>query len=185
MFLNKKKKNVRKRRYSPGGFLFFCLGVITGFFLITGIVLFLTVKSNDGINVYVNRQRLIEVISEQIDLQVQKEFPGFIQDIKKEIPLLVETYTHDFISIGNLEIGGYAINLPAQFIEEMENDLRDDINNYILEVMDQLEKEEFVQELSKGITDEVLKTLFADLNGQVIRIFLTKRYFVPVIVWLS
>jgi hypothetical protein len=183
MSLSKKKKIVKKRKFSPENFLFFCFGVLAGSLLILSIALATMVKSTEGINIYVSGERVLEIISRQIEQQVQEEFPGFIKEIKLEAPSLVEKYMQDFITIGNLEIGGYTVNLPPQFIKELENDLRNDVTYYVLELLEELEKEQFVQELSQGITDDVLKTLLTDLNGQVVKLPFTKRYSIPVVVW--
>ena len=185
MYLSKKKKVGKRRKISLENFLFFCFGVLAGSLLIVCIALMIIIKSSGGINIYISREKVAEAISGQVVQQVQKEFPGFIKEIKMQAPSLVEKYMHDFITIGNLEIGGYTVHLPQQYIEELENNLRNDVTLYVLELLDELEKEQFITELSHGITNDALETLLEDLNGQVIMIPFLKRYSIPVVVWLN
>lgn len=179
-----KNKRSNKRKKPPGNFLFFCFGLLAGTLLLVVIILIASVKGNEGINVYVNGEKVLKIIAEKIENQLQEDFPDYIKEIKMVAPSLVEKYMHDFINIGNLEIGGYTVNLPAQFIKDLENDLRDDVTSYVLQLLEEMEKEQFVQELSRNLTGDVLKTLLKDLNGQVVKIPLVRGYSIPVVVWL-
>ncbi|NMB41125.1 MAG: hypothetical protein GX996_04230 [Firmicutes bacterium] len=184
MFLNKRRKVLNKKRCSWGKFLLFFSGVLAGALLIISFAVIMILKNSDGINVYVSEQRMLGIVNKQLNQRVQEEFPEFVQGIKEEIPSLVEKHMHNFITIGNIEIGGHSVNLPPQFIDELERNIRSDVNYYVLKVLEELEKEQFVQEISCIIVDDVLETLLADLNGQVIEIPFTKHYSVPIIVWL-
>ncbi|NLL20856.1 MAG: hypothetical protein GX263_03835 [Firmicutes bacterium] len=126
------------------------------------------------------------MISYEVDRQTQEEFPAFIQEVRSEVPFLVEKYIQeDFIRIGDLEIGGYTVELPEQLIGELEKDLRNDVTYYIYELLDTLEEEKFVNELSSSITGDVLNSLFIDLNGRKVSIPLTEHYSIPLRVWLE
>ena len=180
-----KNKIIRKRKIPSGNFLFFCAGMLVGFLLFFTTALAITLKNTTGINIYLRGETVLGIVNQEIERQMQKEFPVLMAEIKSEVPSLVEKYTQDFISIGKLEIGGYTVNLPPQFIQELEDDLRRDVAFYVLEVLQDLEKQESVEEFSQNITENVLKILMTDLNGQVIRIPLTRYYSIPVVVWLN
>jgi len=179
-----KHKRVGKNKKPPGNLLFFCLGLLTGTLLLIAIILLGSIKTNEGINIYVNGEKVLKIIAEKIENQLQEDFPGYIKEIKKAAPYIVEKYMHDFINIGNLEIGGYPVNLPPQFIKDLEKDLRSDVTAYVMQLLEEMEKEHFVEELSRNLTGDVIKTLLADLNGQVVRIPLVRDYSIPVVVWL-
>ncbi|MGI6328618.1 MAG: hypothetical protein ACOX1I_06660 [Dethiobacteria bacterium] len=140
----------------------------------------------NGINIYLNKEQIFNAISYEVDRQTQEEFPAFIQQVRSEVPFLVEKYMkEDFIRIGDLEIGGYTVELPDQFIEELEKGLRNDVTYYVYELLDTLEREEFVNELSRSITGDALNSLFFDLNGRKVSIPLTDYYSIPLRVWLE
>ena len=184
MFSRNKKIVTRKKKLPPGNLLFFFTGMLVGFLFFFTVALAITLKNTNGINIYLHGETILDIVSQEIDRQVQKEFPIYMAELKAEVPSLVEKYTQDFISIGKLEIGGYIVNLPPQFIRELEDDLRRDVTYYVLEVFQNLEKQEFIEEFSHNITGNIVKTLLVDLNGQVINIPLTRYYSLPVIVWL-
>ncbi len=140
----------------------------------------------NGININLNKEKIFNVISYEVDRQTQEEFPVFLQEVRSEVPFLVEKYLQeDFISIGDLEIGGYTVELPDQFIGELEKGLRNDVAYYVYELLDTLEEEEFVDELSHSITGDLLNSLFFDLNGRKVSIPLTEYYSIPLRVWLE
>lgn len=184
MFSRNKKIMARKKKISPKNLLFFCTGILVGFLSFFIVMLVFTLKNPSGINVYLRGETILGFVSQEIERQIQQEYPIYMAEFKADIPSLVDKYTQDFISIGKLEIGGYTVNLPAQFIRELEDDLRRDVTFYVLEVFQNLEEQGFVEEFSHNITKNVVSTLLIDLNGQVINIPLTRYYSLPVTVWL-
>jgi len=187
MFSKKKKlKMHKKKKYSAECYLFLGLGIITGALSLMIFVLVLLQQSPQGISINLDGEKIFNVISMEVENQVQKEFPDFIREVRSEVPSLVEKYMQeDFIEIGNLEIGGYLVQLPDPFIRELENDLRNDIVYYVFELLNELEDEQFISELSQSVTNDVISSLFVDLHGQVIRIPFTRHYSIPVVVWLN
>lgn len=182
---NNKKISMRKNKKLLSGF-FFCSGIITGFFLSIVFIISIVYLNPDGINIYLNKEKIFNVISYEMSRRTQEEFPVFIKEVRSEVPSLVDKYLReDFIRIGDLEIGGYLIELPDQLIIELEKGLRNDVIYYVYELLDELEDEKFVNELSKSITGDVLDSLFFDLNGRNVSIPLTKYYSIPFTVWLE
>lgn len=186
MFSRTRNKKIiaRKKKTPPGNFLFFCTGILVGFLLFFAVALAFTLKNTNGINIFLRGDRILDIVSQEIGRQIQGEYPVYMAELKTEVPSLVEKYTQDFIIIDELEIGGYTVSLPPQFIHELEDDLRRDVICYVLEMFQNLEEEEFIEEFSRNITENIVKTLLVDLNGQIINIPLTKYYSLPVTVWL-
>jgi hypothetical protein len=187
MFLNDKKINMRKKKRLFSGYLFyFCCGAFIGILISIIFIISVVYLNPNGINIYLNKEQIFNAISYEVDRQTQEEFPAFIQQVRSEVPFLVEKYMkEDFIRIGDLEIGGYTVELPDQFIEELEKGLRNDVTYYVYELLDTLEREEFVNELSRSITGDALNSLFFDLNGRKVSIPLTDYYSIPLRVWLE
>ncbi|NMB35856.1 MAG: hypothetical protein GX989_06180 [Firmicutes bacterium] len=184
MFSRNKKILARKKYISPQNLIFFCTGIMVGFLSLLIIMLVFTLKNQDGINVYLRGETILGFVSQEVERQIQQEYPVYMAELKADIPSLVEKYTQNFISIGKLEIGGYTVDLPAQFIRELEDDLRRDVTFYVLEIFKNLEEQGFVEEFSHNITKNIVSTLLTDLNGQVINIPLTRYHSLPVTVWL-
>jgi|LSQX01.3.fsa_nt_gb hypothetical protein len=187
MLLNNKKASLRKKkRLFSGYFFYFSCGAFTGILISIVFIFSVVYLNSDGLNIYLNKEQIFNVISYEVDRQTQEEFPAFIQEVRSEVPFLVEKYIkEDFIRIGDLEIGGYTVELPEQLIGELEKDLRNDVTYYIYELLDTLEEEKFVNELSSSITGDVLNSLFIDLNGRKVSIPLTEHYSIPLRVWLE
>jgi hypothetical protein len=186
MFFKQKKLLKKKKRISVECFLFLGLGIITGAVSLIVFVLLLLQQNPHGISINLDGEKIFNVISHEVESQVQKEFPDFIREVRSEVPFLVEKYMQeDFIEIGTLEIGGYLVQLPDPFIRELENDLRNDVAYYVYELLNELEDEQFISELSQSVTNDVISSLFVDLHGQVIRVPFTRHYSIPVVVWLN
>jgi hypothetical protein len=187
MNLNNKKISMgKKKKLSSGSFFFFCSGIIAGFFLSIVLVISIVCLNPEGINVYFNKEKIFNLISNEMSRRAQEEFPVFIKEVRSEVPSLVDKYLQkDFIKIGDLEIGGYLIELPDQLLAELEKDLRNDVIYYVYKLLDELGEEKFVNELSQSITGDVLESLFFDLNGQNVSIPLTKYYSIPITIWLE
>ena len=157
--------------------------MLVGFLLFFTTALAITLKNTTGINIYLRGETVLGIVNQGIERQMQKEFPVLMAEIKSEVPSLVEKYTQDFISIGKLEIGGYTVNLPPQFIQELEDDLRRDVT-FMSWKASRPGKTGICGGVQPNITENVLKILMTDLNSQVIRI-LTRYYSIPVVVWLN
>lgn len=178
-------KIIRKKKIPTGNFLFFCAGMLVGFLFFFTLTIAVALKDTAGINIFLRGETVLDIVNQEIESQMQKEFPVLVAEIKTEIPFLVEKYTQGFISIGKLEIGGYTVNLPPQFIRELEDDLRRDVTFYVLDVLQGMEEQEFVREFSQKITKDIIHTFMEDFNGQVIKIPLTRYYSIPVTVRLN
>lgn len=187
MYLNNKKISMRKKkRLFSGSFFYFSCGAFIGILVSIVFITSAVYLNPNGININLNKEKIFNVISYEVDRQTQEEFPVFLQEVRSEVPFLVEKYLQeDFISIGDLEIGGYTVELPDQFIGELEKGLRNDVAYYVYELLDTLEEEEFVDELSHSITGDLLNSLFFDLNGRKVSIPLTEYYSIPLRVWLE
>lgn len=187
MYLNNKKVSMKKKkRLFSGRLFYFSCGAGMGVLMCVILILCLVYLNPEGISIYLNKEKIFNVLSYEVERRTQEEFPFFIQEIRSEVPFLVEKYMQkDFIKVGDLEIGGYAVELPEQFIGELEKGLRGDVTYYVYELLKALEKEEFINELSRSIGDNVSDSLFFDLNGRKISIPLTDYYSIPLRVWLK
>lgn len=187
MYLNKKRNSIKKRKKILSGFfLIYFGGIFTGVLFSFVFIIAVIYWNADGINIYLSKEKILNVIGYEVERQTQEEFPSFIKEVRSEVPSLVEKYMQeDFIRIGNLEIGGYFVELPEQLMRELEKDLRNDVIYYVHELLDELEEEEFIGELSRSITEDVLDSLFLDLNGRTVSIPLTEHHSIPLRVWMQ
>lgn len=140
----------------------------------------LRIISQKGVVVYINSEEVAGSVQKQVTQYTREQLPVYMNSAKKEIPNIVENQIKGQFNSGKLEIAGFSFNLPQEFINSLENMLKDNIEWGMYNIIDGIDNKELAEDLGVHAYNMVKKALEEEYKGKSFTIKPLKWFSIPV-----
>lgn len=161
--------------------LSFMLGMFTGTVLILGTLA--TAVYFGGNQVWllrINTHEVADRLEDAVAVMAEETLPGFIKDIKGQIPELVAENVSSQFSDVKFNFGGEEFHLPAELADRLEENYRASLISSISELLDSLPLENMGKELGKDAAAIVENAAYAEFNSRIFDIAVANILSVPI-----
>lgn len=122
--------------------------------------------ANRGITLYIDSEEIARAVQQQVTGFSQEQFPRYLEEARQEIPGVVEEQVRGQFTYGSLEIAGFSFALPGEFIQGLEDMLKENIQGGINEIIDGIDSKALGEEMGTQAYHMVKNALEEEYRGK-------------------
>lgn len=154
-----------------GRWLSFIVGAVVGMtVLMTVLFAAIYFGSNQTWLLRVNTNGIGQKVEGAAQLMAVELLPDYFEEVKASVPTMVTAQVKNQFGDVKFQLGGEEFSLPAEFVQQLEENYRVTLITSINKILASMSVEEMSAELGQEIAEIVENSLYAEFNTRTIDI---------------
>lgn len=159
----------------------FLCGFITCFILV--LIIFGTVTKvylNRGITVSIELTEITPLVTEEVNEIIQIQLPQFVDNLKKEIPYIIDAEMTGQINNVSIRVGDMEYPLPRDSIKGIEETFKSQVQIAMVKLLEGLDEEVVAQSISRDVAIKVDEFIDENVHNHRINLNPFSKFTIPI-----